>query len=185
MRKPWTRRRFLAAAGASTAAGLAFGQRRARGATSAPALTRRERATLRAFADEIIPAADGMPAASEVGAVSYLEALAARDEDVRRQLRAAAAALDAGAQSAEGRSLPGLGREARVAVITRLERSAADTFATARNLVYEGYYTQQQVTKRLGFDFVPIDRPAPPLEPFDERLLERVKRMPPLHRQVR
>lgn len=62
-----TRREFLAT-GATTAA-IVTSIQPARGAV----FTTDERAALAAAMDEIIPAADGMPAASQVGGVDYLE----------------------------------------------------------------------------------------------------------------
>jgi hypothetical protein len=184
MATTWPRRRVLTVVGGSAAAAL---PRRpdAAAASGAPALTAAERATLRALADEVIPAADGMPSASEAGATAYLEALASREKAVGEPLRRCLRAADRAARSRHHRAFARLGRARRVAVLGELERTSADTFAAARTLVYEGYYTQLAVQKKLGFAFVPLDGPAAPLEPFDEAALARVKASGRLYREVR
>jgi gluconate 2-dehydrogenase subunit 3-like protein len=183
MKKRWTRRRFLAAAGVTTAAGLVLRPATARTASPLP-FTPGERALLRRFADEIIPAADGMPSAEEAGAVAYLEALATSDEAVRGQLQAALAAVDKAARQRNRRGFTRLARSARVEALLSVERASPEAFAAARNLVYEGYYTQASVTRRLGYRFVPDDSPGQPLEPFEESLVERVRTAGRLYREI-
>jgi hypothetical protein len=184
MKKAWSRRRFLGVAGASAAAGLSA--RRARGAAAPEGtLNDAERATLRAAADVVIPSGEGMPSASEAGAHVYLEDLATRHEDVRAPLREGLAALETGAQARRRRAFARLGAQDRVEIVADLERRRPDVFVPLRNLVYEGYYTRPAVQKRLGFVFLPDDGAAPPLEPFDEGPLARVRSSARLYREVR
>jgi hypothetical protein len=184
MKKAWSRRRFLGVAGASAAAGLSA--RRAPGAAPPDgSLNAAERATLRAAADVLIPSGEAMASASEAGAHLYLEALAVRREDVRAPLRDGLAALETSAQARRQRAFARLGAEHQVEIVAELERTKPDVFAPLRNLVYEGYYTRPAVQKTLGFVFLPDDGTAPPLEPFDERPLARVRASARLYREVR
>jgi hypothetical protein len=185
MKVPWTRRRFLAVAGVSTAAGLWGREALAQAAARPSVLTRAERATLSAFADAIIPKAGRMPAAGEAGAVAYLDVLASADEAIAGQLRTALKAIDDGARAARGRGFTRLDGPGRAAVLTALERTAPDTFHPAKNLVYEGYYTQAAVQDALGYRFVPAGGEGPPVEAFEEHLLGRVKGLAPFYRKVR
>ena len=116
--RDWTRRRFLTAAAAGTAA--------ASGAVRAAAVPLAARpdvssawtdalgAVLRAAMDAIVPAEGGMASAGEAGVYAYLELVASRDADVRRQLTRAAAALEKRAQPTGFASLSG-DRKVRVA----------------------------------------------------------------------
>ena len=181
MKNTWTRRRFLTVVGASAAAGLASAP--ARGA--ARGLGRGERATLGVAADELIPAADGMPSASEAGAVRYVEALASRDADIARTVRGALRAVERAARDGHRRAFARLSPARRATVLAAVEHEKPDVFVPLRNLVYEGYYTQATVQKRLGFFFAPDDGPTPPPPAFDERVVARVRRSPRLYRETR
>ena len=176
----FTRRRFLIAAAAGAAArGLALPVAGPQGAP--PPLPARTRATLRAAMDAIVPAADGMPAAGEAGVLGYLEGVAAREPDVKEQLRRAAAALDRRARPAPFASLKDAGR---VRALEALEAKEPALFESLRDLVYEGYYTRPEVWKLLGFEFYGPDRPGPGAPEFDEEAVARVGALPPLYRKV-
>jgi len=78
------RKQFLTILGRSAllAAAAPALDRLGEAATEAPPLDAPQRAILVAFADEIVPATDGMPSASDVGAAAYLERVAAADEGI-------------------------------------------------------------------------------------------------------
>lgn len=143
-----------------------------------------QRALLNAFADEIIPATDGMPSASEIGAAAYLERVVARDEGVAASLRDAVTTIERRAREAGAEAFEHLSPLARVALLQAMEKDEADRFRAARDLVYEAYYTNPLVWKRLGYDFIGAESVGPPLEPFEEALLERVRALPRLYRSV-
>lgn len=183
--RDWTRRRFLttAAAGSAAASGLvrAAGAAAEERGNASPAWPDAVRATLRAAMDAIVPAADGMPAASEAGVHAYLELIATRDPDVRRQLRRAASALDKRARPTPFESLP---NERRVRVLAELQTKEPAVFEALRDFIYEGYYTRPDVWKRLGFEFYGPDRPGPGVPPFDEKAVERVRALSPFYREA-
>ena len=143
-----------------------------------------QRAALKALADEIIPAADGMPSAGEMGAAAYLERAAQGDEGVASALRGALASIDLHARTRHRRPFARLPASARVALLQAMETEESDHFRAARDLVYEAYYTNPLVWRRLGYDFIEGDGDGPALEPFEEALLERVRALPRLYRAV-
>jgi hypothetical protein len=158
-------------------------------ASAAPLVQKRglqaaQRATLEALADEIVPAADGMPSAVEMGATAYLERVAKRDEIVASALRDALASIDDRARARHRRPFARVPRPARVALLQAMEKEESDRFRAARDLVYEAYYTNPLVWQRLGYDFIGAESSGPPLEPFEEALLERVRALPRLYRVV-
>ena len=179
MRRHWTRRRFLTTAAAAGAVAATESKRAlgAPGSRKAPALgvsafSASARETLVAAMDEIVPAAEDLPAASTAGGMESLEAIAAGDADLRRDLRRAAASI---AKRAKPRSFSGLSSSERVAILTALEKEEAPVFAALRDSVYEGYYLRPEVQKSIGFDFIGPDREGPGLGTFDESILERVR----------
>ena len=93
---------------------------------------------LRAFADALIPAAHGMPAASEVGVA---------DGQLDRVLRARPDLLEP-----MGRALAGADPADPVGSLTRIH--AADSVAHDALLmtIVGGYYTHPDIRKRLDYD---------------------------------
>jgi hypothetical protein len=130
--------------------------------------------------DAIVPAADEMPSAGEAGVGAYLEAVAAKDPDVRRQLRKAAASLDCRA----GGRFGALEAKGRIRALTALEKEEPPVFEALRDLVYEGYYTRPEVWRRLGFTFYEPGEVGPGTGTFDDSALARVKARPPFYRRA-
>jgi hypothetical protein len=180
------RKQFLTIVGRSAlfAAAAPALESLAEAAPAAPVLDTTQRALLIAFADEIIPATDGMPSASEMGAAVYLERVAATDEAIAASLRDAVTSIDRRARAAHAEAFGRLPAPARIELLQAMEKDEADRFRAARDLVYEAYYTNPLVWKRLGYDFIGAESVGPPLEPFEEELLERVRALPRLYRAV-
>ncbi len=186
MRRNWTRRGFLRAAAAGTFA--ATGAARAVAAmssgtrpASSPPFTADLRATLSAAMDEIIPASDGMPAASDARVLRYLEQISASDGGVRRDVRRAAAALE---RRCRPRRFASLSAARRVEVMDALEKEEPAVFGSLRDHVYEGYYTNPEIWSRIGFEFYGPERAGPGMPAFDESAVVRVRAGPPLYRKL-
>ena len=157
----------------------------ARAASARGPLTPRQRLALRAVADVIVPASEGMPAAGELGAAAYLVRLAAVDTDVAKALRDAMASVERTARARHRVRFERLTAPARLAVLQEMEKSDADRFRALRDFVYEAYYTHPEVWRRLGYEFITGEGAGRSLEPFEEALLERVRTLPRLYREVR
>lgn len=169
----WTRREFLSASAAMPLIAIE---------TRAPSntFTEHERNVLRVAMDEIIPATDGMPAASEMGGVAYLERIAAGDADVANEIRAALAAL----QRTSEQLFDQLDHDARVTALRSFEARDPTQFAHLRDYIYESYYTQPSVWKLIGYEFYPTDHAGPHMEPFDASILDQVRTRPKLYREA-
>ena len=152
----------------------------------APAATpeTQQRDLLRNAMDEIIPAGDGMPAASEVDGVDYLEKLCDRDAKVAKELRGSLSALDELTQKQFQGAFVGLSHEQRVQALTALEKQQADAFKTLRDYVYEAYYEQPQVWKLIDYHLYPTNEGGPTLKPFNEEILAEVRKKPKFYREV-
>jgi hypothetical protein len=177
----WTRRKFLnsSVAGIASPALIPAHNLSPTGAgKSGEPFTSEEQATLKAAIDEIIPAGDGMPSASEAGGFVYLEALARAEPDIGRQIRQCLESLNS--QGAFDRLTP----EARVRVLKAHEESAPQTFALFRDWVYESYYTQPTVWRLIGYELYPTDHAGPHMKPFDENVLTEMRKRPKFYREV-
>ena len=158
-----------------------------------------ERENLRTAADEIIPPVDGMPAPSKIGSVGYIEVVVADEPDLRKHTQAALAHLEWSAQSAHGKSFSQLGSAEKVVLLEAFEKKAAaessqggtfqsgehpNLFAVLRDLVYESYYTNPKVWPKIGYHFYATNEAGPVMKPFDESILENVRKLPKFYREV-
>ncbi len=179
MKKHWTRRKFLKtglsgtiAIGGSAASGLSFP-------------VSGERDVLRAALDEIIPAGEGMPSASEVGGVEYVTRLVAQDQKLSAQFEKGLARLDAASRKRFDQGFLELSRAERAEALHELEsRSAPEFFAVLRDLTYEAYYTRPQIWKLIGYEFHATNESGPRMKPFDEAVLGEVRKKPKFYREV-
>ena len=182
----FTRRKFLGTTLAGSLAVRAVGAGNAGGvpsrAASAPAADRRE--SLRAVMNEIIPARDGMPAASDVGGIEYLERAGRDEPQIAADFQHALDALHQLSESRFQAPLAKLSSPQRVEILTALEMGSPDVFAKLRDRVYESYYTNPRIWKLIGYDFYPTNASGPHMKPFDESVLDKVRKMPKLYREV-
>ncbi len=147
-------------------------------------LTARDRKTLAAAIDEIIPEGDGMPSASQVGGVHYLDQAARQNPGIAADLHNSLDALNGASQKRFGKGFTAIEHKERVQALSSLEQSDADTFNVLRDHVYESYYTQPAVWKRIGYDFHPTNEGGPTMKPFDETVLAEVRKKPKYYREV-
>ena len=157
----------------------------AAGQTRTP-LSAADRRTLRAAADVIIPAQRQMPAASAVGAVRYIERIAAADRAVEDLLRDGLRAIAAHANARQNIRFDQLTIERQTEVLAHVEttNAPANFFGTLRDLVYEAYYTQPGVQKQVRYHFRSGSRRTAPLAAFDEQLVARVRQQAPIYRRI-
>jgi hypothetical protein len=172
-----TRREFLATS--ATTAAIVTSIHPARAAV----FTTDERTALTAAIDEIIPATDGMPAASQVGGVDYLERVVPSVEGLLDQFRRGLAGLDAESRKSSGQPFVKLQHTGRVEVLSALERES-DFFRTLRDFTYEAYYTRPEVWKRIGYESHLTAGAGPHMKPFDESALAQVRKRGKLYREV-
>jgi hypothetical protein len=195
VKKIWTRRKFLETSvggsilvGSAAVAGVGSPLVRLvpqEKELSSSEFDSHQRKLLRAAMDEIIPASDGMPAASEVGGVEYLDRLARQIPKLKREFQKGLAALEEASRKRFQKNFLRLSRAERVEALAELEkRTAPKCFSTLRDSVYEAYYIQPQVWKLIDYEFYPTDQPGPRMKPFDEAVLAQVRKLPKLYREV-
>lgn len=172
-----TRRRFLRASAATPALITAI-QPAARG------LALDDRTKLKTIMDLIIPASDDMPSASEAGGLTYLENLLQRDKDAVADISKGLNVVDAFSERAFKRPFSELEKSDQVAVLKEMENFAFGVFDGLRAYIYESYYTQPAIWKRIGYELYPTDHAGPHLEPFDDSLVVHVRNMPKLYRDA-
>lgn len=195
MKKKISRRKFLEAGAFSSVAllgGLAVNlpvlEQRSnapkRGSTPS-ALQGHELALLRSAMDEIIPAGDGMPAASQVGSIGYLEQLVVKYPQVSKELHGSLKALDDLSRSRQRETFSALTSHQKVEMLETLETQNAPAFVSLQRLVYEAYYTRPAVWKRIGYTFYRTDSMGPPVKKtWNAAVLDKVRMKPKGYREV-
>jgi hypothetical protein len=138
-----------------------------------------------AIVDEIIPAVDGMPAASQVGTLAYFELLAGKDPELARTLQRGVTVVEDLSRERLSARFRTLSKGQRVEVLSELEKTGeAGLFTSLQNYVYEAYYLEPRVWELLGYEPHPTNSQGPQMEPFDEALLGRVREMAQLYKEV-
>jgi hypothetical protein len=194
MKKKISRRKFLEAGAMSSAAmigGMAVNVPALRAQIYPPKpgslspLNSDERALLQSAMDEIIPAGDGMPAASEVGSMDYLQELTITYPEVAEDMHHSLNALEALCRRIQDTSFSKVTHGQRVEVLTELGKQDASAFTSLQQFVYEAYYTRPTVWKLIGYTFQPTDGMGPPVRKvWNEAVLSEVRKKPRGYREV-
>ena len=130
--------------------------------------------------DEILPAADGMPAASEVGVVSYFRRVSVPVPELGESLSECVLAAEEMSRRQFGSEIAELDSTQRISVLEELESADGELFSAFRNFVYEAYYVNPEVWTLLGYDAYPTSEPGPSMDAFDPAMLDRVRNLQPL-----
>jgi hypothetical protein len=140
--------------------------------------------TLKTVMDLIIPESDGMPSASQAGGLTYLGNLMQRDKAASADIKKGLAVAEAFSERLFQSPYSQLARNDQIAVLRDMENTALGVFDALRAYVYESYYTQPAIWKRIGYELYPTDHMGPHLKPFDDSLLANVRNMPKLYRDA-
>lgn len=172
-----TRRVFLAASAAAPALVTAI-------QPAIQAIAQDTRNALKTVMDLMIPASDGMPSASEAGGLAYLERLMQHDKNAAIDITKGLDVANAFSERSFQKSFSDLDKNNQIAVLKQMEDSALGVFDALRAYVYESYYTQPAIWNLIGYELYPTDHMGPHLQPFDDSLVENVKKMPKLYKDV-
>ena len=146
--------------------------------TSSQVLDSAMKKILKAAMDEIIPAGEGMPSASEVGGMNYLLKLWEQFPDQGKIVLSGLTDLNERSNKKFKKDFSEVSSEERTELLNFLEKENATFFNMLRNYTYECYYLNPQVWKLIGYEPHPTLSSGPMMEPFDEKLLERVRSIP-------
>jgi hypothetical protein len=145
-------------------------------------------ATLRAWVGALIPARGERPSAGEVGAAEYIDATAFLAPPLRALLIDALETINRLSVELHEARFVDLDSSSQAATIRQFEeRDASGAFALIRDLTYEAYYTDRRVLDELeretGWRYA-TTYSGSKMEPFDERLLARMRTAPATWREA-
>lgn len=140
--------------------------------------------TLKYAMDEIIPKSIKMPSASEVGGIDYILNILDELPDLLPVFQSTVSNLENISLAKSNKAFSEIEKDNRVAVLKYLEKDSPDLFGVLRNFTYESYYTSPKVYELIGYEPHPTGTMGPKMEPFDEKLLDRVKTMSPMYIKI-
>jgi len=158
---------------------LTSGKRSRRSLTSA-----RTRALLAGVLERIIPAGGGFPGAGDLGVADFVADAGARSQAERALLARGLDLIESCARSAHSAGFAGLPDEHRDQVLRRVEAEDPAFFSALVRHAYRGYYSNARVVDLLGAGPRSPQPLGYRLDPFDERLLEPVKKRGRVYKQV-
>lgn len=135
-----------------------------------------DRRTLAAMMDRLIPPVGDLPAAGQMGLAAKVEERARRAPSLRSALASIldAVSLDMAVHASGG--FNAITEERRDEVLKLIESTMPQRFTTFLQLVYTVYYMEPAVQARIGWSGRPPQPGGFELPPFDETLLDPVKR---------
>jgi hypothetical protein len=143
---------------------------------------------LRAWVSALIPARSERPAAADIGAAEYVDATIFLTPRLRGVLLDAIDTVEQLAQKLAGRRFAEVTPSERAEVLRAFEANdPLDAFPMVRDLTYEAYYAHPRVLdvleRETGWRYE-VAIAGGELEPFEERLLDQMRTVPPRWRQA-
>ena len=152
--------------------------------TKQGALTDSDRRNMRVVMDRLIPPVDDLPGAGTMGLLDEIERIASEHDRYRKSLVRFLDALTMDMSvEAEGGFLALTGEQQDEA-IREIEESLSKEFANVLEVVYISYYSRPEVHARIGWRTGPLQPLGFTLPPFDESVLDTVRKREPFWRQA-
>ncbi len=190
MNNKWSRRRFtkavisaqvLVASGVLTLPLACVETKKTEGDSS---INYSQQETLKNAMDEIIPANEKMPSASEIEGVNYILKILAELPDLSPLFISIINKIEAQSLELLNSSFSNLTKGKRIHILTNIEQTEPELFKVLKDFTYESYYTSEKVYELIKYEPHPTGTLGPKMKPFDEKLLDRVKNIPPMYTKI-
>ena len=151
--------------------------------TKQGALIDSDRRNMRVVMDRLIPAVDDLPGAGSMGLLDEVERMASEHERYRRSIVRFldALTLDMSVEAEGG--FHALDDERQNEAIREIEEALGKEFANVLEAVYIAYYSRPEVHARIGWRTGPVQPLGFTLPPWDESILDTVRKREPFWRQ--
>jgi hypothetical protein len=143
-----------------------------------------QQTTLKFAMDEIIPASSKMPSASAIGGLQYVLNILEELPELVPLFIGVTDKIQNQSIEQSGGPFSRLIRNDRIAILTALEQSEPPLFKILKEFTYESYYINKEVFELIKYEPHPTGTAGPNMEPFDEKLLDRVKASPPFYTKI-
>ena len=186
----WSRRRFsksvisaqlLLASGALT---LPLACAKSKKSDHDSTLDNSQQETLKLVMDEIIPANEKMPSASEIGSVAYVINIIKDLPELSPLFQSSINKIKNRSLQKSKASFSDLNKQERINILIEFEQTEPKLFGVLKDFTYESYYTSESVYKLIKYEPHPTGTAGPKMDPFNEKLLDRVKNIPPMYTKI-
>jgi len=147
-------------------------------------LNESQQKTLKSAMDEIIPANDKMPSASQVGGVNYILKMIGELPEITPLFVKLTDEIESQVSTRSKTDFSNLSSKERIAVLTSIEKNHPELFQVLKDFTYEAYYTSKEIYKLIQYEPHPTGSSGPEMQAFDEQLLNSVKNMPSRYIQI-
>ncbi len=134
---------------------------------------------LSAILDRLIPAIDDLPPAGRMGLTPEIVRLAGRQDRFWGLFTGAMESF-----ISQNPSFVGLDGDEQDQAIRSFEAGSPELFGALLNISYIVYYKDSRVHGRIGWDGKPPQPDGNELEPWDESVLENIRKREPFWRRV-
>lgn len=148
------------------------------------ALDNSQQETLKFAMDEIIPANEKMPSASDIGSVAYVLNIVKELPDLSPLFQSLSDEIEVHSLQNSNSSFSVLTKAGRLDILKNFEKSEPELFKVLKDFTYESYYTSEKVYELIKYEPHPTGTLGPEMEPFDDKLLDRVKKTPPMYTKI-
>ena len=147
-------------------------------------LSSEQRSLLAAVLNRIIPANDQMPAAGDLGIGTFIEGVAAGNSDLIRLFNEGLTAIAVAAGQNPTQAFESLSNVAKDELLKAVEVDYPAFFDQLVLQTYNGYYTNTEVFKAIGYELPKTPEPGALPELLDESLLDQQKQREPFWKKV-
>ena len=147
-------------------------------------LSSEQRSLLAAVLNRIIPANDQMPAAGDLGIGTFIEGVASGNSDLIRLFNEGLTKIAVAAGQNPTQAFESLSDAAKDELLKTVELDYPAFFDQLVLQTYNGYYTNPEVFKAIGYELPLPPEPGAVPELLDESLLNQQKRREPFWKKV-
>ena len=134
--------------------------------------------------NRIIPAEDGFPGAGDLGLTSNIDVAVANSPLLKKLFVEGLAQIEIEAHKADGKEFKDLSSQDKDQLLRGIERERPEFFQILVQQTYNAYYTNPTVYPLIGYEGYPPQPNGYPMKPFDESLLDNVRKRAPFYKQV-
>ncbi len=147
-------------------------------------LTNSDKRNMRAVMDRLIPPVDDLPGAGSMGLLEEIERMAETHDRYRQSMVRFLDALTLDMSVEVSGGFLALDSDQQDEAISEIENSISGDFANVLEVVYLAYYSRPEVHRRIGWRTGPLQPQGFTLPPFDDAILENVRKRDPFWRRA-
>ena len=134
--------------------------------------------------NRIIPAEDGFPSAGDLGLTSYIDVAVGNSTLLKKLFLEGLSQIEIEAHKSKSKDFKDLAPEEKDRLLRGVEQERPEFFRVLVQQTYNGYYTNPTIFPLIGYEGHPPQPTGYPMKPFDQSLLDNVRKRAPLYRQM-